>query len=1597
MNDADPPVPALSFPRKQAAGQTTLAPPAPLQFSVEAAQPGSDLDVLMGYQVLLGRDPENSQVILDAKSSPVGVFMRACLGSGEFRDHVLQPLSSGRPIRHEAETAGPSAQQRAWLARQILLSSEERAALYGLRSWRALFTLLSRLDGFPQAHGAAAAPAEAGTPAAQAGAPAMVMIALEQPAAQTELAAGSRLSGSGWVIAPGRLQQIDVLLDGVVVAQAQYGIARADIGRRFAHYAGAAQSGFAFSVDLPADLDKSAAHEIGVRARSDSGAIGERTLRLQPRPARIADPFALRLEVAEASIDAHARLRLRGLALSRHEIVQITVFLADHQLEDADCGLPSPEAGAEYAGYGNAARAGFALSQRVEGFDFHPASLRVIARDAAGAEREVLIPLDIEAPEPAAAPAPPAAAHTPHDAPDASGFHFSCDIAEYRSDGELHVAGWAVAEAGLSGIGIVLNGTSLGDAVHGHARADVAARHPQLAGAAASGFKFTGKAPEAASGSLHGLRLLLRAADGSERAVDLSLTAVAARATSSPRAPATAARIEIDRPSLPRDGSAVVLNGAFSLSGWAVAGSGIARIEVSCTSDEGAVLDLGQAHLGMRREDIASAFPDCPGSLFAGYALVQPPGLMPAGQHDVTITAFANDGSSSSRSFRLTVPMDDTLPMAARAATHASRALQAVTAQVLGDAAVGFSILLQAEGLGAGGGQALLHSLTALSALRYSGAYRVLIVAGDARQTRAIAADSAITAARDSLGERQALITPAGLPKRFTEKDGFVLRLRAGDMLAADALQALALCAAGAPQALMLTADDERQDAARGMHAAFAKPAFSPELLLQLNYVGRAWATSAALLATAGLSPAALLELGDWDAVLRLSEAAGGNIAHAPHPVLNQGALADSAQAGLAAVNAALKRRRIRARVSPGRAAGTVSVLRQVRPARVSIIMPTCAARDLVRVAITSIRATCAPHEVEIVVLDNISDAKSKTRQWLKKHADVLVPMPGGFNWSAFNNAGARAASGDFLLFLNDDIEAREAGWLDALLAQASRPEIGIAGARLLYPSGKVQHGGQYLTQAHARHAFRFADEADPGPFGLAQVTREVSAVTGACMLMRREVFEQLGGFDEAHSVVNNDVDMCLRAGAHGLGVIVTPQATLIHHELVSRARIADVFDSERFFGTWRMALLRGDPYHSPRLLAESDHYALDGEPMRLIAAGRELPRAAEIRRILAVKLDHIGDFLTAGPALAALRARFPKARVDVLVPPASAALARQNPAIDRVIEFTFFHARSAEGRREVSEAEYAALAAQLSPLGYDVAIDLRMQPETREVLRHTGAAILAGFDHRGRHSWLDVALEWEGDERLVRKRAHVSLRLVGLVAALQAACEDMAQPAASSALDRTAVAALAALPAAFRGRKLVAVHPGVGNPVRQWPAGHYAALVDLLTQEAGAGVILIGGPEEAEIADQVMAQLQSRAQVVSLAGAVKLADLPAVLRACALFVGNNSGPKHIAASLGVKVIGIHSSVIDPLEWAPLGPRAVAVKREMSCGPCYLEFATDCPRGMACLTGLMPAEIFRLCRSFLGAPPALATAAKSRPAAKPPAGRTVAARARVKG
>jgi len=1346
------------------------------------------------------------------------------------------------------------------------------------------------------------------------------------------------------------------------------------------HYAEAAGRDFRYGfcctlVQPAADADNTWSFDIvaqqrdGTTGRADfvvayGAGMAQAEVRSGPTGSGIAlnDPLPPAImHVERAALDPAGQLRVRGWVTALDPIAGVRVFNGPDLLGEAALGLSREDVAASHPEYPNAAASGFELSLALNGTDLRPA-LCVQAVAAGGLVHEALVVPEPTAPAPIA---PLGSALTPG-VNRRRDIRLFCDEATLSADGKLAVVGWAISATGVSGVNVSLDGNELGEAQFGLVRHDVGDEYVMIPMARHAGFRFIGKVPPAGAEES---TLLLLANNGLGDTVELTVPVRRSAERPSPPRPvpeprqAALIRLQIDSPVIVEGVVSEPVGGRLTINGWALCRSGVERIEVHLDGRQ-----LGEAHHGLARQDVGQAFHDWPDAVRSGYAFHCPPRLLRNGAHVAELVVLGAGGERLARSFRFDVrksdedaersPIRRRLPRVEADAYAAALARSGIRPE--------FHLVLRHD-VGPIDREAIAATLETLRAQIYQD-WRLLVLLADAGAASA-AKKLLAELAPDLLGHIDAIdAAAAGWPAPGNSALSLFGFLSPGDMLGCDALAEIALAYARAPEATLIYADEFRVSPASGEQERFYKPDFSPELLLATNYIGRPWFATASQLEKVGATPASLVVGSEYDLVLRCTEQAGA-VSHVPMLLCERAAdRLDRAEAERRALADAAVRRGFAAEVLPGATTGSWRLRRNL-PARgmVSIVIPTAAAGGYVETCINTLRERTAYRDFEIVCIENIPPHLVERRTWLSQTADKVLTASEAFNWSLFNNLAAAEARGEYLLFLNDDVEIDQPDWLDAMLEYAVQPEIGVVGARLLYPDRTVQHAGMFLAEfGIGRHAFRLAAEDDPGYFGLALMPRNVTAVTGACMLMRREHFVDLGGFDEAHLVVNNDLDFCLRTTEAGRRVVVTPHATLLHHEQASRGGMPDVFDRERFASRWRARFALGDPFHNPNLSKQHDDFRLNEEPVRIAYGGHPLFAADEIRRILVVKVDHIGDFITALPAIRRLKERFPAARIDVLSSPTTASLGMLDPSIDSMIPFEFFHARSALGQKTVGEKELDALRQQLAPHRFDLAIDLRKHPETRLLLRASGARFLAGFDYAGQFTWLDVALEWEGDRGLQPKRYHITDDLLHLVDAI----------AASASNDRGALAAstLAALrdaeplPEALTplfDRPVACVHPGAGNEMKQWPEEYFIALIELLVTEGGVNVVLVGGPDEVEIGGRILSALSRPAAVRSIIGELSLAGLTGLLSRCTLYVGNDSGPKHIAAAVGIPTVGIHSGTVDPTEWGPMGPQAVAIARQMSCGPCYLNRLADCVRGLACIRQIGPAVVFEVCRRFL--------------------------------
>jgi GT2 family glycosyltransferase len=378
------------------------------------------------------------------------------------------------------------------------------------------------------------------------------------------------------------------------------------------------------------------------------------------------------------------------------------------------------------------------------------------------------------------------------------------------------------------------------------------------------------------------------------------------------------------------------------------------------------------------------------------------------------------------------------------------------------------------------------------------------------------------------------------------------------------------------------------------------KPDWSPELLLAYMYVGHLKVVRTSLARALGGLRAGFEGAADYDFMLRLAEQTD-RIHHIPDVLYHWRAAANSIarhadtkthafESGRRAVADALARRRIPAVAEwPAWAQRIRTGVYWTRfgggsMGRVTILIPTRDRVDLLCACITSIEERTDYDDWEIIILDNDS-REAETCAYLAETPHRVVPVPGPFNFSKIVNRGVEASESEFVLLLNNDTIIVSRTWLTELVGACRLPGVGAVGAKLLYADGRIQHAGVTMgVHGLTGHAFEGRlDRYTPVETGFfAHVPRNVTAVTAACMLTRRQTYLDVGGFDEEElAVAWNDTDFCLRLGAHGWRVVMNPLAEVIHLGSSSRGEDKNDHEIAVMFKRWSEQIER-DPYSNP-------------------------------------------------------------------------------------------------------------------------------------------------------------------------------------------------------------------------------------------------------------------------------------------------------------------------------------------------------------------------------------------------------------------------------
>lgn len=447
----------------------------------------------------------------------------------------------------------------------------------------------------------------------------------------------------------------------------------------------------------------------------------------------------------------------------------------------------------------------------------------------------------------------------------------------------------------------------------------------------------------------------------------------------------------------------------------------------------------------------------------------------------------------------------------------------------------------------------------------------------------------------------------------------YVALLDHDDLLAPDALYEIVKWLNREPEADVLYTDEDKVSGnGRRFYEPHFKPDLNMELLRTMNYICHLFVVKTELARQVGGFRQAFDGAQDYDFIFRCVEQAG-TVGHIPkvlyHWRCHRSSTAqdpDSKQyafeAGLRVVQEHCRRQGIQAQVVHGVKPGMYHTV-YTRPCDplVSVIIPNKDHRADLDLCITSLVEKSSYRNMEIIVVENNSTEPETFAYYERKQREldglrvVYWDGSGGFNYPAINNFGAGFARGDYLLLLNNDIEMTDGNCVEALLNQCMRPETGIVGARLYYGDDTIQHAGVIVGLGGvAGHAFVGLPRSEWGYMAKAVATQELSAVTAACMMVKKEVFDAVDGMTEALAVAFNDVDFCLKVRRQGWRVIYEPYAQAYHYESKSRGLENTPEKLERFHqemrlfrDRWQQILQDGDPYYNVNLTLDRNDFTL--------------------------------------------------------------------------------------------------------------------------------------------------------------------------------------------------------------------------------------------------------------------------------------------------------------------------------------------------------------------------------------------------------------------
>ena len=578
---------------------------------------------------------------------------------------------------------------------------------------------------------------------------------------------------------------------------------------------------------------------------------------------------------------------------------------------------------------------------------------------------------------------------------------------------------------------------------------------------------------------------------------------------------------------------------------------------------------------------------------------------------------------------------------------------------------------------------------------------------------------------------------------------------------------------------------------------------------------------------------------------------------------------------------------------------------------------------------------------IEIILLDNSrgqlnSHYYDYLKELITKNIRVITyDFP--FNWSAINNFGATIASGEILLFLNDDTEVISPDWVIKLLDPFNFPWVGVVAPRLIYPDGTIQHAGATLLP-YGGGAANIGLGAKEIPGSLwNRSPRSVLTVMGACIATRRKIFQHLGGFDERYRIVLSETAYCLSVGENGYQVVYTPLTTIIHHERMSRKGVDPPEDESLFWKEWAHKIMAPDPYY-PEVYEKNPNsvkFELSERKMAITILSPPYIYSDEIKNILVLKPPSSENDLFLADLSANLREQFPSAFIFLVYEPSEQEDWKGKIYADKTENIDLFLGQKG------TVSDILKINNEIFQ-EFDIAIGFGKHPKIIKALEQSKAILNIMFN--------PVRKDIEMSSLIQGKLSFLDQRLgQGIIHIGQEPDLLKITQAISSLHCRT-----------FQPQKIspitIGIATGACSEENKWPVRYYEQMTTIFLR-LGFHVLLFGKAEDIflNLALQTKLEKEFPDRILNLTGKIKLSDYQKTIEEkCVLYIGNNSELTRLVANSGIPTIAILREDFDLFEWFSAGENLTVIFRDVPNPPCHSRVISS---NRKCFEDLHPEDV----------------------------------------